>query len=120
MLWAQETGTSDHDVGYGVSVTGDGGIIYVTGYSSDSLNGQLYAGGRLCLLSFIFVYIRFGKGGSDIVLLKFDAFGSLLWTRETGTSGDDYGYGVSVTPDGSSIYVTGYSYGTLNGQPYAG
>ena len=62
----------------------------------------------------------FLPGVSDIVLLKFDSSGSLLWTRETGTSSDDYGQSVSVTAEGSSIYVTGYSYASLNGQPYAG
>ena len=54
------------------------------------------------------------------MLLKYDSSGNMLWTRETGTSGSDVGYGVSVTADGSSIYVTGYSTDSLNGQPYAG
>ncbi len=56
----------------------------------------------------------------DIVLLKYDSSGSLLWTRETGTSGDDVGDGVSVSVDVNSIYVTGFASGSLNGQPHAG
>ena len=46
-------------------------------------------------------------------------FDTLTWTEQAGTSNYNYGYGVSVSLDGF-IYVTGYSSGSLNGQPYAG
>ncbi len=54
------------------------------------------------------------------MLLKYNSSGSLLWTQETGSSGEDQGMGVAVTADGSSIYVMGLSSGSVNGQPYAG
>ncbi len=53
-------------------------------------------------------------------MLKYDSSGSLLWTQETGTSGDDSGNSVIVSADGISIYVTGWAVGSLYGQPYAG
>ena len=59
-------------------------------------------------------------GGYDIVLLQYSSAGSLLWTRQTGTAGNDYGYGVSASADGKYIYVTGFVDGSLNNQPYAG
>jgi hypothetical protein len=48
----------------------------------------------------------FGAGGQDVLLLKYDASGNLLWTRTWGGSGNDYGNGVLVGPDGS-VYVVG-------------
>jgi hypothetical protein len=59
-------------------------------------------------------------GGIDIVLLKYSSAGSLLWTRQTGTSGDDRGTGVAASADGQYVYVSGYASGALNGEPYAG
>ena len=58
-------------------------------------------------------------GSFDIFLMKYDSFGALLWTRQTGTTTSDYGYGVAVSGDGS-IFVTGYTAGALNGQVSAG
>jgi hypothetical protein len=54
------------------------------------------------------------------VLLQYNSTGALLWTRQTGTSSSDYGFGVSVSADGLYVYVTGYTAGSLNGQPLAG
>ena len=58
-------------------------------------------------------------GGSDIFLLKYNSSGALLWTRQTGTTNEDVGYGVAVSGDGS-IFVTGRTSGALNGQVSAG
>ena len=38
----------------------------------------------------------------------------------SGTADADYGYGVSVSPDGLYAYVAGNAVGALNGQPWAG
>jgi len=102
LVWAREIGTTSSDVGYGISSTTDGSSIYVTGNTSTSLNEQPWA------------------GGSDILLLKYNSSGYLMWSRQTGTSGADIGYGVSSSADGSSIYVAGYTSASLNGQPWAG
>ena len=49
----------------------------------------------------------------------FASHDTLEWTSQQGTSGYDGGYGVAVSGDGF-IYVTGYTYDSLNGQPYKG
>ena len=41
------------------------------------------------------------------------------WTSQQGTIDYDQGYGVVVSNDGF-IYATGYTSGSLNGQPYEG
>lgn len=48
----------------------------------------------------------FGAGGSDALLLKYDAAGNLLWTRTWGGSAADYATAVAVDSFGS-VYVTG-------------
>ena len=61
------------------------------------------------------------SGGFDIFLLKYDSTGgSLLWTQQTGSVSDDYALGVAVSGDGLSVYVTGYTNGSLIGQSSAG
>ena len=53
--------------------------------------------------------------------MKFNSTGSVLWTSQHGTSidSDDRGYGVAVSGDGF-IYVTGFTSGSLNDEPYQG
>ena len=58
-------------------------------------------------------------GNYDIFLLKYNSSGALLWTRQTGTTGNNQGESVAVSGDGS-IFVTGTTGGALNGQVSAG
>ncbi len=44
LLWTKQTGTCRDDRSHGVSASGDGKYIYVTGYAGASLNGQPYEG----------------------------------------------------------------------------
>jgi hypothetical protein len=58
-----------------------------------------------------------GNGGVD-VMSPSDLAGNQLWVRQFGTSGDEWATGVAV--DGSGVYVSGYTNGTLPGQTYSG
>ncbi len=58
-------------------------------------------------------------GEQDIFLVKYNSSGALLWTRQTGSTTSDAGYGVAVSVDGF-IYITGETFGALNGQVSAG
>jgi hypothetical protein len=53
-------------------------------------------------------------GEGDAFIRKLDAHGSILWTRQFGTSGEDYASGVGVDNSGN-VYVTGSTYGVLQG-----
>ena len=96
LLWAKLSGSSDEDMGNGVSVDINGNIL-VAGYVGGSVNGQTYAG-----------------GAADIILLEYSSAGVLLTTQLTGTAGDDQGFGVTVSQDGAA-YVAGYTDSALNG-----
>ena len=43
----------------------------------------------------------------DVFVTKFNASGAYVWTQVFGGTGDDRGFGVAVTPDGSKVYATG-------------
>ena len=84
LLWQRTWGGSIYDYGEGVALDASGNI-YVTGYT-----------------------LSFGAGGVDLVLLKFDSTGSLLWQKTWGGSGAEYGQSVAVDASGN-IYVTGHT-----------
>ncbi len=58
-------------------------------------------------------------GGVDAFLAKFDGSGAQLWTRQTGTAVDDYGYGVCVDAAGNA-YVAGSTDGAMDGNVSGG
>ena len=74
------------------------------GAASDSIaamsrdgNGNLYLAGATS---------SFGAGGQDVLLLKYDLNGNLIWTKTWGGTLDDYATAVATDPTGN-IYVTG-------------
>jgi len=96
--WTRQFGTTSADFAYGISVDASG--VYVAGYTNGTLPGQT------------------SSGSYDAFVRKYDASGNVLWTRQFGTSSTDYAYGISV--DASSVYVAGYTGGTLPGQTSSG
>jgi len=92
--WTRQFGSAMADSAFGVDVDASG--VYVAGYTSGVLPGQV------------------GVGNADAFLRKYDASGNSLWTRQFGTSAYDVAYGVAV--DASAVYVAGYTQGTFAGQ----
>ena len=91
-IWSKTYGGVDHEYGYSVQQTSDGGFI-ITGYTES-----------------------YGAGGADMWLIKTDLDGNEIWNKTFGGSGNDYGFSVMQTTDGGYI-VTGetFSNGTGNG-----
>lgn len=52
------------------------------------------------------------SGLQDVFLSKYDNTGQILWIKQIGGTGAETAYGVSLSKDGSSIYVTGTFNGT--------
>src|SRR5712692_3846519 len=81
-IWSGSGNGSDN--GWGVAVDSSGNI-YVTGDTSS-----------------------FGAGGLDVLLLKFNSTGGLLWQKTWGGKYTDVGLRVAVDPtNNSNVYVTG-------------
>ncbi|MBI4946225.1 MAG: SBBP repeat-containing protein [Bacteroidetes bacterium] len=96
VLWAKSAGGRAFE--YGRSLTADNsGNVYVTGeYWSNYLIDST---------------IITNLGGYDIFILKYNSIGNLVWSKNFGGTGDDYGK--SITLDGKGyLYLTGYYKGT--------
>jgi hypothetical protein len=106
--WTKQWGTTKADEATGVAVDGSGNI-YVTGYTLGDLDGNTNA------------------GGYDAFLTKYDSSGNWQWTKLLGhqggganAAGDDKATGVAVDVVSGNIYVTGYTFGNLDGNTNAG
>lgn len=65
--------------------------------TSRDVNGNVYLAGSTS---------SFGAGGQDVLVLKYDEKGNLLWARTWGGSSDDDATAVAADPYGN-VYVTG-------------
>jgi hypothetical protein len=92
VVWTRQFGTTDEDIASGVAVAVDGSV-YVAGETEGGLEGSI-------------------AGGFDAFVRKYDAAGSVVWTRQFGTAADDGASGVAVAGDGS-VSVVGYTGGVL-------
>jgi hypothetical protein len=92
--WIRQFGTAGFDGSYSVAADGLGNA-YVCGGTTGNVGG-LNAGGR------------------DYFVRKYDSTGSVVWSRQYGTSTDDEALGIALDNVGS-VYVSGYTNGSLNG-----
>ena len=97
-VWTRQFGPSAFDQATGIAVDASG--VYVAGSTYGALPGQTYAGSQ------------------DAFVRKYDTDGNEVWTRQFGSSANDYPASISV--DVSGVYVTGSTYGALSGQTSAG
>ncbi len=98
--WTKQMGTPTFDGVSGVTIDSSDNI-YVTGDTKGGLDGNT------------------NSGGEDIFLIKFNPSGTKQWTKQMGTPSDDRGDGV-ITDSSGNIYVTGYTWGGLDGNTYSG
>jgi hypothetical protein len=99
-IWSRQLGTAGNDIVHHVAV-GTGGNIYIAGQTTGAFAGHLNA------------------GGNDAFLAKYDAAGTLLWTRQFGTALYDAANGITVAATGE-VYLAGETDGALPGQVSAG
>jgi len=100
-LWTKQLGTGTTDSGSGVA-TDISGDIYVAGYTSGGLDGNISYGNR------------------DTFLVKYNDTGSKQWTKQLGTNSNDAFYSM-VTADGQGhVYVAGHTSIGFDGKANAG
>jgi len=89
-LWSHQFGTPGSDEATGV-VSDGFGSVYVAGFTEGSLSGT---------------YL----GRNDAFVSKYNEAGTLLWSRQWGTSDYDLAFGVAVDRAGN-VYITGATKG---------
>jgi hypothetical protein len=94
LQWSRQLGTNGRDQSFHVSADGLGSV-YISGNTRGSLGGT-YA------------------GLEDAFISKYDEAGNFQWTRQLGTTLNDYAGGVSADGLGN-VHVSGGTYGMLGG-----
>jgi hypothetical protein len=94
LIWVKQLGTVGGDFSKGVSADGLGSV-YISGRTYGNLGGS-------------------NAGSADAFLSRYDASGALIWTKQMGTSTDDFGEAVSADGLGN-VYCTGWTFGSLGG-----
>lgn len=103
--WGKVIGGKNADEGRGVAVDKSGNV-YVTGFFKDTI----YFTGSVkdTLIS---------AGKNDILLVKYDAIGNLVWAKSMGGAGDEGAYGMAIDAN-DNIYITGgFASATVNFNP---
>ena len=98
--WTKQWGSTEWDYGNSVAIDSNGNI-YVTGCTFGDIDGNTNA------------------GGYDIFLTKWNADGTKQGTLQWGSAENDYGESVAIDSN-DNIYVTGTTYGDLDGNTNAG
>ena len=99
LQWIRQLGTPGNDYGYALAVEPRYQRLYITGFLSGDLDGD-GSGAH--------------AGGTDLAVIKMSRNGNLLWSRQFGATGNDWGHGVTVDRSGS-VYVTGAISGDIDG-----
>ncbi|MFW6132913.1 MAG: SBBP repeat-containing protein [Planctomycetota bacterium] len=92
--WRRQLGTSETERGVSVAVDAEGSA-FVVGRTRGVLGDS-------------------SEGEADAFLVKYDASGNHLWTRQFGTDEFDESLAASVDGEGN-VYTGGYTYGDLGG-----
>ncbi len=104
-LWAKQMGGKANDFGSSIS-TDDKGNIYTIGWFGGTIDFDPGAG----------ITNLVSSGHSDIFIQKLDSAGNLLWVKQMGGNGIDYGLSISIDAKGN-IYTTGDFTDTVDFNP---
>ena len=95
--WVKLLGSIYFDAASDITISPGGDYIYITGDAGGNLDDNT------------------NNGYSDILIAKYDSNGNNLWVTLLGTGTYDYGSGITISPDGDYIYITGQTKGDLDG-----
>ncbi len=99
-LWSKICGSVLEDRPHDVCIDSSNNV-YIAGHTFGDFGGQT------------------NSGDKDFCLLKFDNYGSNLWTRIFGSNSEDIANGVALDSSGN-VYIGGFSQGDFDNQTNAG
>ncbi len=105
VLWTVQLGTASPDFSAGVAADSSG-AVYIAGYTGGSLPG----------------FTNPTPGGRDLFIARIDTSScstscSFSWIQQLLSAGNEYATGVAVSSSG--VFITGYTYGSLDGNSNA-
>ena len=83
--WRRQLGSTVIDLVEGVAIN-DAGDVVIAGSTPGSLGGP-------------------NNGGWDVFVAAYSSDGRLLWTRQPGTTDDDWAYGVAIDPAAGNVIL---------------
>lgn len=93
VIWAKREGAAALEIPHSIHVDSNNNIIVTGRFSSNVIT----FGTTILTLA----------GSMDVFIVKYDAYGNLLWAKGAGGGSNDEGYSLS-TDDSGNIYVSGY------------
>jgi len=100
-LWTRQFGSSGSEYLAGDAAIDASGNVYVAGDTYGTLPGQLSSGDR------------------DVFIRKYDGLGNEVWTRQFGSSSEDWANRMALDASGN-VYFSGGTYGALPAQASSG
>lgn len=97
-LWSQQIGLPEIDESLNAIATDRSGNVYVTGTTPATLTGT-------------------SAGSSDIIVIKYDPSGQLVWTKQFGTAASDGASAMTTDPCGN-VYVAGGTRGDFEANAF--
>src|SRR5438067_7389412 len=94
-LWARRYAGPSYDQAASIAASPDGSRVFATGYSYGS-----------------------GTSGDYLTIAYNASTGAHEWSRRYAGSADDEARAVAVSPDSTTVFITGYSVGSSNDRDY--
>jgi len=94
IVWTKQLGTVADDISSAIAIDSNNNV-YITGYTGGALVGT-------------------SAGLKDAFLVKYNSAGISLWTKQLGTTSNDYSRAVAIDSN-NNVYITGYTEGALVG-----
>ncbi len=107
-LWTRQLGAAGYFTFADAVAVDSAGNIVVAGFTEGGLDG-------IANLDTLNTDPQNKFKTNDIFVVKYDASGTKLWTKQFGTAFNDVAEGIGAGP-ADSIYVTGFTSGNLSGQ----
>lgn len=106
-MFAKFAANGDHIATRTYQVQGSGVLLNSAGpYGSDQ--SAIRVGSHIYMIA---DYLNYNEHATDIVVLKFDLDGALVWSKKIRTPGENGEASYGISSDGSNLYICGYHEG---------